>query len=286
MTRFETIEVDVRGQLATVEFVRPERSNEVDSVWIREVTAAFTELAVDPRVRAVIIRARAGDFCGGMGASARDELGLDWFADWERALTTVENLPVPVVCAVSGRCVGAGLQLATVCDVRIATPDASFAATVHPARLVPGLSWWRLPRFLGVGRAKYLIMACSGVSAEQALQIGLIDEIADDAGQRAEQIAESLLDFAPTAFAETKRLMNSATTMSHDQAVAEFLVAELRCLGDGRQVSTPPEPGGGRPLGDPAAVAAVLAAQREAADTIPPLDPWAVAPATNFDPRW
>ncbi|MGH2872882.1 MAG: enoyl-CoA hydratase/isomerase family protein, partial [Solirubrobacteraceae bacterium] len=172
----------------------------------------------------------------------------------------------------SGQCVGAGLQLASVCDVRIAGPDAVFVATAPAARLVPGMSWWRLPRMLGTGRAKYLIMASSGIDALEALRIGLVDEVVDgDPVPRGEAVARRMFDFAPAAFAETKRLVNAAQTMSHDQAVAEFLVAELRCLAA---------------ADTPGSAERIAAAQRTAMTQLDDPDPVDGQPATRFDPRW
>jgi len=229
---YSTLAVTVDERVASVELARPERGNGVDAAWVRDVAGVFGELAAADDVDAVLVRARAGDFCVGMAPEARGELGLEWFEQWERALTAVETVAKPVVCAIAGRCIGAGLQLATVCDVRVAATDAVLAATVPGVGLVPGLSWWRLPRFLGLGRAKHLVLACRELDAGEALAIGLVDEVVerDRLGERAQELARAMLSMRPIAFAETKRLLDAAAAMPYDHACAEFLAAELRCL--------------------------------------------------------
>ncbi|MBW0092519.1 enoyl-CoA hydratase/isomerase family protein [Pseudonocardia oceani] len=211
-----TVSVEHDGAVATVALDRPDRLNALDLPTRRALVAALRELAADEGVRAVVLTGTGRAFCVGQDLTARNELA---HADETIAATynplaqTIAAMPQPVVAAVNGPAVGAGMGLALACDLRLAADSASFSCAFGRVGLVPdtGVSWY-LVRELGHARAFDLATSGRPLPAAEALALGLVNEVVPDAALpgRAAEVAARLAAGPAHAFALTKRQFRAA----------------------------------------------------------------------------
>ena len=179
---------------------RPERLNAVDPLMRLELDALCNEIARNSLVKVVILTGAGRGFCaGGDLKSEGDVLGAfeasmgitgpykemaeHFFNDLrhkvlQRAMKKLEDLPQVTIAAVNGAAVGVGLEMATLCDMRIASDKARFGEVAVPAGFVPESGGARnLPKLVGSGRAMRMILAGDMIDAKEALRIGLVEEI-------------------------------------------------------------------------------------------------------------
>jgi enoyl-CoA hydratase/carnithine racemase len=125
--------------------------------------------------------------------------------------TDIENLPVPVICAINGVALGGGLELALACDIRIASPNAKLGLTEVTLGIIPGGGGTqRLPRLIGRGKAKEMLLLGQQVTAEEALDIGLINRMAPEGKllDVAMEMAEKIVNNSPIAVQQAKIAVN------------------------------------------------------------------------------
>ena len=193
------------GDVTTIELQRPERRNALNSELVDALREAVQTAAADD-VRAVVITGQGTVFCAGADLSG-DVFAAD-FPDKATALNmAVDAVPVPVIAAVNGPAIGAGVQLAMVCDLRVVAPQAYFQFPI--ARYGLALDNWsirRLASLAGYGRARGMLLAAEKLDADTALMTGMANRIGtlDDAQQWAAEIA----GLAPLSLRHSKRVLN------------------------------------------------------------------------------
>jgi len=183
--------LEVKGAIATVTLNRPEVLNAFDSTLVNGLKAAAVQIQDDPGIRVVILTG-AGDksFCAGIdlkkavggteavfsGISTKKDLSEYEFNKIIRdVFATYDTMPVPVIAAINGYCLGMGLELALACDIRIAAETASFSIPEVTIGTIPDCGGTqRLPRIVGPGKAKELIFTGRRIDAAEALRIGLV----------------------------------------------------------------------------------------------------------------
>lgn len=173
---------------------RPEKRNALNLELVRALHAAFDDLKQDGALRAVILASSGADFMAGADIAQLRERGVDdALASINGALfRKVEDLPVPVIAAVGGYALGGGCELALAADLRVAGHSARLGQPEVALGILPGAgATHRLPRLVGLGLAKELIFTGRIVDAAEALRIGLVNRVVDDA-----RILETSLDLA------------------------------------------------------------------------------------------
>jgi enoyl-CoA hydratase len=183
-----------------------------------ELTSAWTEgmdnVATDRSLRAVVVTGAGSAFCSGADLSWLDQGNLDdntpdrlrdKMLPFYRTWLAPTQIPVPVVAAVNGPAVGAGLCLALACDLRFAAPSATFSAPFTQLGTHGGMAVsWLLPETVGMSRAREMLYTGRVVQAEEALAWGLVSGVADDVVGHAIEVAESVAKAAPIAIRLTK----------------------------------------------------------------------------------
>ena len=229
------------GGVATVRLERPEAANALDRTLWRELRDTFTALDADPGVRVVVLAGAGKHFCAGIDLSMLGEIqgmapdGADpgrarealrrLILDLQDVLTTVERCRVPVLAAIQGVCVGAGLDLAVACDLRYATPRTKFSLKEVDMGLAADVGvLQRLPRIVGEGRAREMAYTCRDVRGPEAETMGLVNACveADDPEAlvaHVQEIARGLAAKSPLAMRGTKH----AITYARDHSVADGL---------------------------------------------------------------
>jgi enoyl-CoA hydratase/carnithine racemase len=190
--------------------VRNAMTTELTSAWV----TAMDEIAGDRSLRAVVVTGEGSAFCSGADLSWLDQGNRsdntpdrlrDKMLPFYRAWLAPQQIPVPVVAAVNGPAVGAGLCLALACDLRYAAPSATFSAPFTQLGTHGGMAVsFLLPEAVGMPRAREMLYTGRVVSAEEALAWGLASEISDDVVSRALEVAAGVAGAGPIATRLTK----------------------------------------------------------------------------------
>jgi E-phenylitaconyl-CoA hydratase len=212
--------------IATIILNRPEAMNAMDPETYDEITGAFVEIEDDDDTRVAIVTG-AGDKAFTAGADLKlmhtgEQVGQPlssewkpWRANrWDFGLTTSK----PLIAAVNGYALAGGLELALICDIRIASPNAQFGTPEVKWNLLDGYGAYRLPRIVGLSYAMEMLLTGEFIDAEEAARIGLVNRVvpADRLMDEARRIAERIRDNGPMAVRMTKELVNRGMSGSLD----------------------------------------------------------------------
>jgi len=201
------------GRVAVLTISRPDKMNTITWEMRGKVEDHFKVIDRDDDIRVVVIRGDGDTFSPGGDIPGFMELEPEAFIDLGRNLTAPARSPKPVIVAIDGYCLGAGLELSMSCDIRVATRRSQFGQPEIRLGMIPGSGGsQRLARYLGVSRAKYYILTGERFTAEQAHDWGLLAAIADDAealDAEVERIVGTLLNHSPLALRLAKEVIDS-----------------------------------------------------------------------------
>jgi enoyl-CoA hydratase/carnithine racemase len=230
----ETMRCEVNGHLARLRLNRPDALNAANWAWVQDLVAATRYLAQSSETHVVIVSGEGRAFCSGLDTKelAKGNLTREWFARWEKGVSTLAMLDAITIAAIQGYCLGGGLQVALACDLRIATSDAILSIPAVREGLVAALGPMRLAHILGAGPAKQLCFLGRRFSAQEGLAMGLLAEVCQPEllEQHALAMANELLDIPFTALKHTKRQINHAFDQDFDTLLNEMVDAEEDCL--------------------------------------------------------
>jgi 2-(1,2-epoxy-1,2-dihydrophenyl)acetyl-CoA isomerase len=228
---YEQITFERDGAVAWVTLNRPDRLNALTAKMSDELVDAFEEINASSEARAVVITGAGRGFCAGQDLTEfeeayrggrRPDVKEHLATAYHRLIPIIVNTPLPVIAAVNGVAAGAGLSLATACDLRLASEDARFTQAFVKIGLVPdsGGSYF-LPRIVGYAKALELTMNGELIDAKTALDLGLVSRVIPAAAFR-EEVADTARELAalPTkAIGESKRLLREALNLTLDEAL-------------------------------------------------------------------
>jgi len=226
---------ETRDGIGVATIDRPERRNALNAELCEQLSQ---HLAGDPSLRAVVIGGAGGTFCAGADIGGRfggDEAshGGDTFRpSFETALQRVVDYPAPVIAAMAGPTLGAGLQLAVACDLRVASPDATLG--IPAGRLgvhlsAPNLA--RLGQLVGQGVARDLLLGSRVLRGNEALACGLVHRVVGDPLAAATEWANEIATLAPLTLAGHKRALNLLAAAPYDaDALAEIAQLERQAF--------------------------------------------------------
>jgi 2-(1,2-epoxy-1,2-dihydrophenyl)acetyl-CoA isomerase len=228
----EVLSIDRTGGVATVTMNRPESMNSLSVELKQALLAGVDEVARDDAVRAVVLTGSGRGFC--VGQDLREHVALLEAGDPAPLTTVTEHynplvlglaaLPKPVIAAVNGMAAGAGAGIAFACDFRIAAKEAAFLLAFANVGLTldSGVSW-TLPRLIGSARATALALLAEPVSADAALEMGLVNAVVD--AERvlpaAQELAAKLAAGPTAAYAAIKQSIAYAASSSLADALAK-----------------------------------------------------------------
>lgn len=232
---FENIHYTKKDQIAIITIARPKVLNALNAPTMKELHRAFEAVRDDDDVRVAIVTGE-GEKAFVAGAditefSALSAIGAEALAVRGQAVfSLIENCGKPVIAAVNGFALGGGCELALACTFRIASESARFGQPETKLGLIPGYGGTqRLARLIGKGRALQIILTSDMVKADEALRIGLVNEVvaAAELLPRAEAIAHKIIANAPIAV----RLSIEAVNKGLDMSLAEGLSLEASLFG-------------------------------------------------------
>ena len=232
---YEEILYDVSGHVATITLNCPDRMNSFSDTLLTEWADAITRSAHDDDVRAVIITGTGRAFCAGANLKARAEEDKVLRTDSSPAerrnglrftvhqvARALHLLDKPYIGAINGAAVGAGMDMASMTDIRIASDQARFSMSYVNVGLIPGDGGaWLLPRLVGLQKALELLWSGELFGAERALEIGYLSKVVphDNLMDEARAYAEKLAAGPPIAMQLTKRLVYRGLTSSFLEAM-------------------------------------------------------------------
>src|SRR6201992_3390134 len=229
-TSFENITYEVKGSIGYITMNRPKVMNALNRRTVEELNAAFHVAKEDATVKGIILTG-TGERAFIAGADIAELSAIDgekageFSQKGQEVLLFIETLGKPGVAAVNGFALGGGCETAMACTIRIAAENAKFGQPEVKLGIIPGYGGTqRLPRLVGKGRALQLILTGDLIDAQDALRIGLVNEVvpADGLVARAQQILEVITANAPLA----TRLAIEAVNRGLDAPLPEALVIE------------------------------------------------------------
>lgn len=220
------------GRVARVTLSNPAKLNALDAAAIAELTETLRRLAGDAELRAVVLTG-AGEkaFSGGVDVA---ELGATTPATARAAITrlhqcisAVRECPVPVIARVNGYCIGGALELAAACDLRVAADHARFGMPEVRLGIPSVIEAALLPRLMGAGRARWLLLTGELIDAAEALRWGLVERVVAVQGLDAEidHALDTILEGGAEAMRAQKRLNRAYEELPFAQAVAQSIDA-------------------------------------------------------------
>jgi len=227
---FQNLLFEKQGPIAILTVNRPQVRNAVDDATIEELDQALAQVEQDAELRALIVTG-AGDKAFVAGADIKELQVRDLVRGRavtrrrQEVLTRLESLDIPSIAAVNGFAMGAGLELAMACTLRLAARTAKLGQPEVKLGIIPGAgATQRLPRLVGVGRALELVLTGEPVDAERALAMGLVNRVVEPAAlmEEAKRLALSLAKLPRLALQYAKE----AVLRSADGSLAEGLAHE------------------------------------------------------------
>ena len=234
-TDTSNIRVAVSESIATLTVDRPTVKNALDLATVTEIHRALDDLAGNDDVGVLIITG-AGESSFVSGADINDIRGRtreDGLAAINSSLfAKIDRFPKPVIAAINGFALGGGCELALACDIRVAADTAKFGQPELGLGIIPGAgATQRLPRIVGLGWAKHLVLSGDIIDAKQALEIGLVTAImpASQLQVRARELAKKILRQGPLAARLAKLALNASARVDLDSGLLIETLAQAIC---------------------------------------------------------
>lgn len=254
--RDERVKLDIKDEIAFVTLHRPEKMNAIDMAMFYELRDVLKKLKKMRDIRGVLLSGAGETFCSGIDVKSvltnpRNAVKLLWkWLPGQANLAQIvsvgfRRLPVPVVCALQGRCWGGGMQIALGADFRIAAPDTSLSIMEGKWGLIPDMGGsLALRELMPADKAMYLAMTAKEVSAQEALSMHLLTEVHEDPQTRALAMLEELKQRSPDSVAGVKKLFQQAWHHNDRSMLAKETWYQLRIIsGQNQRIAVKRETG-------------------------------------------
>jgi len=220
-------------RIVTITLNRPDTRNALSGDIIDGLVDSFKKADRDKNVGCVILTGAGKSFSSGgnlqeiKDMTTKDNMSQSQLEDWyrfgiQKIPLTMNSIDVPVVAAINGHAIGAGNDLCTMCDIRIAAEDAKFSESFLRIGIIPGDGGsWFLPKIIGLSRANEMILTCDVLNAEKALAWGLVSQVVsnEELLKKANEIATKIAGQPPEASRRAKRLLRMSQNVPLDKAL-------------------------------------------------------------------
>lgn len=240
---YEFIQLEVRDHIAVITLNRPEVLNAMSVDLTSELCQVFGSLSDDESVRAVVITGAGRAFCAGgdvkqMASVLGSDRPADYFRDplivYNRLITSMRELPKPIIAAVNGMAAGAGFNLALACDVRIATEDAAFSQAFIRIGLIPDCGGtFFLPRIIGAAKALEFMLTAEPIDAQRARDLGIVNMVVkpQELLETAQFFAVQAANLPTSTIGRLKRLINASFSNTLQEQLQLEADMQVECAG-------------------------------------------------------
>ena len=229
----ESIIYEQDQRVVTITLNRPDTRNALSGDLIDGLIDALEKANRDKNVGCVILTGAGKSFSSGgnlqeiKNMTTKDNMSQSQLEDWyrfgiQKIPLTMNAIDVPIVAAVNGHAIGAGNDLCTMCDIRIAGEDAKFSESFLRIGIIPGDGGsWFLPKIIGLSRAAEMILTCDVLDAKKALNWGLVSQVVknEELIIQAKEIANKIASQPPEASRRAKRLLRMSQNVPLDKAL-------------------------------------------------------------------
>jgi enoyl-CoA hydratase/carnithine racemase len=227
------VELERDGGIARIFLNRREKVNALNSPLLESLATELERLAKDERLRVAVLAGRGKVFCAGADVAELAALNASTASAFvgrvHRVCAALRALPVPVVARLHGVVIGAGLEIAAACDLRIAAKGTRFAMPEVKLGIPSVVEAALLPRLIGSGRAAWLVLTGEAIDAERAYDWGLVEELTDELDQTVGRVVQSLVAADRRALQQQKALLQlweeAPLARSIDASLARFAEA-------------------------------------------------------------
>ena len=230
----DAVRLEIDGPVARITLNRPAVLNAGDPGWVAELTDVVARVGALRELRVAVITGAGRAFSTGVDLTslAAGEMTLPHFVAWEDAMTAIERMELPFIAAINGHCLGGGLQLALVCDYRLAAADAVIGLPAVKECLIPSMALYRLPRLIGAARAREMILTGEPISAARAADVGLVNQTvaASEFPRALDECIQRFLALPATSVGVSKQLLARAFDLPFDAFRREMEAGFRLCL--------------------------------------------------------
>ncbi len=236
----EKVKLEKNNRIAMITINRPDVLNALDLQTFKELSQASREVTEDETIGAVIITGAGRAFCAGIDLTFIHQLNSlpplsfkQKLQELQAAFNSLEEMDKPVIAAINGFTLGAGFELSLACDIRIASEEAVFGDQHVKVGLVPDLGGTqRLPRIVGLGKAKELIFTGDMINAQEALQINLVNKVvsAKELISTAWALAQKIAQGPSIAIGLAKQAINKSLDIDLKTGLSYELYIQSICL--------------------------------------------------------
>ena len=243
---FTTLKFEKNDNIAYVLFNRPEIHNAFNSTVISEMSDVFYQIAKGDALRAVVLTGEGKSFCAGADLNwmrAVKEQGYESNLNESNSLADlfyqIYTCKLPVIGRINGAAIGGGTGFVALCDIAIAAKSAVFSFSEVKIGLVPACIGPYVIKKMGEGKARELFITGERMTAERALQVGLVNKVVDDEmlDTSVRELLDSILSSGPNAVAMAKKLINEVASMSPEEFLpfTAEMIARLRVSEEGQE---------------------------------------------------
>ncbi len=246
MAQFETITLEVSNLVARITFCRPKVHNAFNSTMIEEMTEAFNQIGKDAAIRVVVITGEGKSFCAGADLNwmrAVKDYSFDRNLEESLKLAALFRLiyefPKPVISKVNGAAIGGGTGFVAVTDIAISTEDAVYSFSEVNIGLVPACISPYVVKRVGEGKAREFFLTGQRLSADKALQSGLVNRMVPEnlLDDEVEEMIRQIVSSGPAAIGVCKELLKQISDMDLGEAgpYTAKLIADMRQSDEGQE---------------------------------------------------
>ena len=236
----DVLSIERKGTIGILWLDRPEKRNAMNPPLWKGLPDALAALTEDGEVRAIVLAGKGKSFCVGLDLAAFQGGGDDNMAsplsgaqanlrqlevtrEFQRCITAIADAPVPVICAIHGHCLGGGVDIATACDIRLASKDATFSIRETKIGIVADIgTLQRLPKVVSAGHVAELAYTGKDIDAARAEKIGLVNDVYEDFDatyEAAYTMAMEIAANAPLAVRGTKFVLSQSEDLTTEQSL-------------------------------------------------------------------
>jgi len=225
---FETIRYEQKKQTAWITLNRPEKRNALNNVLLNELSSLLSRIATTKDIRVVVLTGEGKFFAAGADINELAKIktpfdAQEFLSRIEPAFRLIESIPQPVIAAVNGPALGGGCELCLACDIRIASENAMFGQPEINLGLISGAGGTqRLPRLIGLTKAKEMLFRGKPIDAQEAYRIGLVNKVVpqDELVAACDELANELASQPYIALTVTKDVVNRGINVDLQSALA------------------------------------------------------------------